>query len=311
MNANHNITANRNYKDRLFRILFADKTNGLELYNALNHSSYTNEDDLEIRTLDDVIWMKMKNDVAYLIRDILALYEHQSTLNPNLPIRGLLYFADMYRGFLKGKHIYSTKLIPLPSPVYIVFYNGDKKVDDEQWLHLFDAFIHGNSQSKMELRVQVLNINYGHNKSLMNRCPTLMQYAILVSKIKTYRKNMIFEDAVLRAIDECIEANVLREFLMTRRAEIMNSLLTEYDEEQVLADIGQEYYEDGLKEGKELGEALGKAESIIELLEELGSVPDSLKAEILQETDLAVLKKWFKLAVKAESVETFKEQTRL
>lgn len=90
---NDNIRVNRNYKDRLFRLLFADKKRGLELYNALNLSGYSKESELEIKTLEDAIWMKMKNDVAYLIRDVLALYEHQSTLNPNLPVRGLLYFA--------------------------------------------------------------------------------------------------------------------------------------------------------------------------------------------------------------------------
>lgn len=312
MNTTDNIGTNRNYKDRLFRLLFADKKNGLELYNALNHTAYDNMEDLEIHTLEDVIWMKMKNDVAYLVRDILTLYEHQSTVNPNLPVRGLLYFSDMFRGILQGKHLYGTKLIMLPTPVYIVFYNGDREIGEVQWLKLSDAFIHGNEQSKMELQVQVLNINYGHNKQLMERCPTLKEYAILVGAIKTYCREMSFEESVKRAIDECIANGVLRDFLMIRRAEVMNSLLTEYDEERVLADIGQERYEDGKSDGIAEGIAIGKtegiAEGILELLNIQGMVPEKLEITIRTETDLKTLKGWLKLAAMTDSVETFQNQ---
>lgn len=253
MNTTDNIGVNREFKDRLFRLLYCDKENALELYNGLNHSHYTNADELEIVTLEDAIWMKMKNDVAYLIRDVLALFEHQSTINSNLPLRGFLYFADMFRGIVKDKNIYGTKLIQLPTPVYVVFYNGDKDIGEKTSLKLSDAFVHGNKQSKMELQVQVLNINYGHNKRLMDDCPTLRHYAILVDKIKTYRKNMELSAAVSKAIDECIEEGVLQDFLKRRRAEVMNSILTEYDEKRVLEDIGQEKYEEGMEIGWTFG----------------------------------------------------------
>lgn len=249
-NTTDNIRINRRYKDRLFRILFTDKKHALELYNALNNSNYTNEDDLEIRTLEDVVWIKMKNDLAFLIHDVLALYEHQSTLNPNMPVRGFLYFADLFRGILKDKNPYGTKLIALPTPVYVVFYNGNEKIGEEKWLKLSDAFICGNEQSKMELQVQVININYGHNKQLMERCPTLCQYAILISKVKSYCEEMVIEEAVKKAVDECIDKGVLAEFLSLRRAEIMDAFLTGCDEEKVLEAIGQERYEDGREDGR-------------------------------------------------------------
>lgn len=304
MNTTDHIGTNKSYKDRLFRLLFAEKKYGLELYNALNHTNYSDVEELEIRTLEDAIWMKMKNDVAYLIRDILSLYEHQSTMNPNLPVRGLLYFADMFRGILHGKHIYGTKLVTLPTPVYVVFYNGDQEIGDEQWLKLSDAFVHGNEQSKMELLVHVLNINDGHNSQLMERCPILKDYAVLIGKVKAYRGELDFGESVKRAVEECIEEGVLREFLMTRRAEVMNSILTEYNEEQVLADIGQERYEDGKAEGR----AEGKAESILELLGEYGNVPEELKGAILSETDPLTLKRWLKLAARADSITMFKDR---
>ena len=302
MNTTDYIGTNKGYKDRLFRLLFTEKNYGLELYNALNHTAYRNTEDLEIKTLEDAIWMKMKNDVAYLIRDILSLYEHQSTMNPNLPVRGLLYFADMFRGLLHGKHIYGTKLVSLPTPVYIVFYNGDQEIGEEKWLKLSDAFIHGNEQSKMELQVQILNINNGHNSQLMERCPVLKEYAVPVGKVKSYRGQMNFEEAVKQAVDECIEEGILREFLMTRRAEVMNSILTEYNEEQVLADIGQERYEEGKAEGK--------AEDILDLLGECGEVPVDLKEIILSEKDPETLKRWLKFAARADSIEAFKKRMR-
>ena len=302
MNTTDYIGTNKGYKDRLFRLLFTEKNYGLDLYNALNHTAYMNTEDLEIKTLEDAIWMKMKNDVAYLIRDILSLYEHQSTMNPNLPVRGLLYFADMFRGLLHGKHIYGTKLVSLPTPVYIVFYNGDQEIGEEKWLKLSDTFIHGNEQSKMELQVQILNINNGHNSRLMERCPVLKEYAVLVGKVKSYRGEMNFEEAVKRAVDECIEEGILREFLMTRRAEVMNSILTEYNEEQVLADIGQERYEEGKAEGK--------AKDILDLLGECGEVPVDLKEIILSEKDPETLKRWLKFAARADSIEAFKKRMR-
>lgn len=300
MNTTDYIGINRGYKDRLFRLLFAERKNALELYNALNGSHYRDENELEIKTLSDVIWMKMKNDVAYLVGDVLTLYEHQSTVNPNLPVRGLLYFADMFRGLLKGKHIYGTKLIKFPTPSYVVFYNGNQEIGEEKWLNLSDAFIHGNEESQMELRARTLNINYGHNQDIMERCPVLCQYAILVSKIKAYHEDLGIEEAVGRAVDECIEEGVLKEFLMRRRAEVMNSILTEYNEEQVLADIGKERYEDG--------KADGMAEAVLELLQGGGDVPKDLKEKIESEKDLAVLKRWLSLAARIESIEDFKNQ---
>ena len=114
---------NRNFKSTLFYKLFAkNKANALSLYNAINNSSYTNEEDLEFTTLEDVIYMKMKDDVSFLFSTSISLYEHQSTYNPNMPLRGFLYFADLYRKMVKGnERIYSKNLVRIPNPKYVVF----------------------------------------------------------------------------------------------------------------------------------------------------------------------------------------------
>ena len=253
MYTNMQLSGKRTYKDRLFRLLFSDKQTLLELYNALNQTHYTDPEDLELTTLDDVLYMKMKNDVSMLISSHLCLYEHQSTLNPNMPLRGLLYFAELYRQIAGSKHLYSTRLISLPTPVYFVFYNGNQEIGEEKVLRLSDAFQHGNEHSKMELEAHMININYGHNRELMEQCRTLRDYSILVSKIKFYGQTMDLTGAIRQAIEECIAEGVLRDFLMKRRSEVVNSLLTEYDEERVLADLSREFYEDGESAGIQKG----------------------------------------------------------
>lgn len=173
---------NRKYKDRLFRLLFSNKKNLLQLYNALTHNNYENPADLQITTLNDVLYMKMKNDVSVLLDDYLNLYEHQSTINPNLPLRGLLYFAELYRQISGNCNIYSARLITLPTPLYFVFYNGNQDIGESMILKLSDSFIHGNEQSGMELMATVLNINYEKNQELMEQCQILREYSIFVDR---------------------------------------------------------------------------------------------------------------------------------
>lgn len=254
----------RIYKDRLFRMLFSEKEKLLELYNALNGTVYTSPDDLEVTTWENVLYMGMKNDVSMMIDQCLNLYEHQSTWNPNMPLRGLFYLAQLYKELVKGKHLYSTRQVKIPTPVYVVFYNGRKDIGEEVDQKLSDAFLHGNKQSGMELKARVLNINYGHNRELMERCNTLREYSIFVGKVKENVKMMELLQAINLAVDECIEEDVLKEFLIERRADVVNALLTEYDEERVLADLSREFFEDGEEKGREEGLKEGLKEGVKE-----------------------------------------------
>ena len=132
---------NRNYKDRLFKLVFEKKEDLLQLYNAINDTDYDNPDDIEVNTLEDVVYMGMKNDISFLITDVLNLYEHQSTFSPNMPLRGLLYFARLYQKIVGNeKKIYSGRLIELPYPQFVVFYNGTAQEPKRMELKLSDAF---------------------------------------------------------------------------------------------------------------------------------------------------------------------------
>lgn len=267
MHMNDTVKPARQYKDQVFRMLFSDKEHLLELYNALNDTHYDNPEELEITTWEEVIYMSMKNDVSMMIDDYLNLYEHQSTWNPNMPLRGLFYFSDLYKHLTRKKNLYSSKLIPLPMPIYYVFYNGDREMEEQEELRLSDAFSKADEQSCLEVKTRVININDGHSKELMEKCQTLAEYSIFVGKVKAYQKEMELKDAIWYAIEECIAAGVLSELLKTRRDDVMNALMTEYDEERVLKELSEEYYEEGLADGIKKGMADGRSAGRIEGIE--------------------------------------------
>ena len=229
------------------------KGNLLSLYNALNDTCYTNLDDLEITTMDNALYMSMKNDVSCIISNNLALFEKQSTWNPNMPLRGFMYFADLYNKYISTGSfgIYRDKLVKLPTPQYYVFYNGDRDMPDKQLLKLSDAFIEPPREGCFEWTATILNINYGHNKKLLSNCKTLSDYGILIKTINDYKqKYNDINAAIENAIDYCIEHDVLKDFLLERKTEAMHTLLTEYDEKKTMEYLRQDAYDDGVTEGE-------------------------------------------------------------
>ena len=242
------VTINRSYKDRLFKIIFEDKKELLSLYNALTGKNYQNPDELEINTIDDVIYMHLKNDMSFILDDWQNLFEQQSTFNPNQPLRGFFYFADLYKVKYFGKKIYSTRLLKIPTPQYIVFYNGTTNMPDKKELRLSDAFQQPTTQPDIEVVAHMLNINYGHNKELMERCRKLKEYAQFIDIIRHYlreNKQWSNEQAISKAIDDCIQNNILRDILQKERLRVMASILSEFDEVGYKEMIQDEAIEDG------------------------------------------------------------------
>ena len=171
----------RQTKDRLFRFLFEkDREALLQLYNALNGTDYKDASRLQIVTIENAVYIVMKNDLAFVITGTLNLYEHQSTYNPNMPVRFLIYLAEEYQMIVEQaeESIYGTKQISLPTPQCIVFFNGDKEMPEEKILRLSDAFENKERQADVELTVRMLNINHGHNKALMEKCRTLEEFDV-------------------------------------------------------------------------------------------------------------------------------------
>lgn len=241
--------ANRKFKDTVFRMLFSDKEALLSLYNAVNNSHYTDSGALEIVTLENAIYMGMKNDLAFILDMNLYLYEHQSTINPNIPLRDLFYIAAEYQKLVDKKSLYSSSLQKIPNPHFIVFYNGSTPIDDCYTSRLSDAFYHATDNPALELIVTTFNVNAGHNTELMSHCQILKEYSIYVAKVRSLAEQMPLDDAVQKAVTECIQENILADFLRKNQAEVIAMSIFEYDEKAVR----QVYYEDGLQAGRKDG----------------------------------------------------------
>lgn len=254
-----NILGNKKYKDSLFCRTFHKKKDLLDLYNALNGTNYTDLDDLEINTLDNALYLTVKNDVSCIIGCTMNLYEHQSTYNPNMPLRGMVYFAQLYNKYVEMRklNLFSSTLQKIPTPQYVVFYNGLKEEPDRQVLKLSEAF--QTEGGCLECEVTMLNINYGRNRALMEKCRRLEEYAIFVEKVRMYAldKKMTLTAAITRAIDECIEEDILSDILTEQRAEVTMYILESFDKEIYERDLKAEAEAEGRAEGHAAGRAEG------------------------------------------------------
>ena len=179
---------NRKYKDSLFRFIFNSKEAALSLYNAINDSDYHETDAIEFYTMNDFLYMGMKNDLSFLLDWNLNMFEHQSSYNPNMPLRGLIYTSAALKKFIEKNRLdmYSSKLLTIPVPRYYVFYNGLKKAADEVILKLTDSMAGTNASkvSSAEFTAHMININAGHSAQIMERCPLLHQYSLFVAALR-------------------------------------------------------------------------------------------------------------------------------
>ena len=251
-------TVNRKYKDTVFRMLFSDRKNLLSLYNAINETSYTDAAQLEIVTLENAIYMGMKNDLAFIIDTNLFLYEHQSTYNPNMPLRDLFYISGEYQKLVDRKSLYSSILLKLPAPNFIVFYNGKRKMPDRWTNCLSESYENQQGEPNLELKVVTININRDCNRKLMEQCRILGEYAQYVEKVR-------------------------------ENAEIIAMSIFEYDKEEEEQKLQATYEKIGEKRGEKQGE-LKKAKSIAISLAQEGEPVERI-ARTLGETEKTI-KEW-------------------
>ena len=226
------ITIQRNHKDTVFHDLFSEKENALSLYNALNGTNYPDTDGLEIVTLSDAIYIQRKNDVSVLFQDQLSLWEHQSTINENMPLRGLIYYAHNIDGILRshGTALYGKNPVKIPAPSYYVFYNGLEKAEPVRDLKLSDAFL--KPAEGYEWTAHMLNINRAENEGLLKKCGVLEGYVMLIRYIQENQSDGdSLQDAVDKAINRCIDENFLKEYLLKKLAEVRLMLITEFNQE--------------------------------------------------------------------------------
>ncbi|MBQ7569808.1 MAG: hypothetical protein IJT22_02650 [Synergistaceae bacterium] len=222
---------NERHKDRVFRFIFGNEENKewtLSLYNALNGSNYDDPDLIQFNTIDNAVYLGMKNDVSFIILNDMNLWEHQASFNPNMPVRFLIYAGQLYDKYMSENDIYryGTRLNKLPKSRCVCFYNGIDDQPEEQILKLSSAF-DGNSEADIEVRVKMLNIN------LMLACEPLYEYAWLVDTVRRYEKEF---NSLVKAFDTVItempENFLIKKFLVAHKAEVEGMFLSEYDEEK-------------------------------------------------------------------------------
>lgn len=247
------LPVNTKFKARIFEMIFHNKPELLDLYNAVNETDYKDPEMLEINTLKNAIYMSMHNDISFIIDCDLSLYEHQSTFTPNMPLRLLFYGSEVLSNLTRNANLYGSKKVQIPAPHYLVFYNGIEKRPEREELKLSDLFYTEEDDPKLELKVTLLNINKGYNEELKKKSKTLRDYVEYTDRVRRYANEMSIEEAVDRAVAECIKEGILTEFLSRNQAEAKKMSIYEYDEEKHMRMEREASFADGKQEGLEEG----------------------------------------------------------
>ncbi len=266
----HQATVNRKYKDSLFFFVFGREENKrylLDLYNALREGEeapIVDVNELELNTIESVIYLGRKNDVSFLIDSEMNLYEHQSTYNPNMPLRGVIYWSALMEKWLEKhgkKRFYRRTLLRIPTPKHIVFYNGVEERPAIEEMRLSNAFI--KPTDGYEWKVVVYNLNAGYNDTLLQKCQPLHEYAEFNENVqKNVASGMFLKDAVDAAFEVAEHGECLGSFFRQHRAEVTNMILETFDEKEYIDMVREEGREDGLREGRESGIKEGHASGL-------------------------------------------------
>ena len=255
---------NIQYKDAVFRSYFKDKHRVLSLYRAVSGDNSLTEDDIELNDLAEALVNGKRNDVSFVSGNkLIVLIEHQSTINYNMPLRFLSYLSKFYNKLTSAKATYNKERIPLPSPQFYVFYNGRESTEEISEMKLEDAFSDPNPVIK--LKVKAFDIRYDRNSRLLHDCQEMMYYSIFVSKVEEYKTpEVTAEQAVLKAVNYCIEHDIMKEFMEEHRQEVVNMFTEEWNLEEAKRVAAEEAANKAAKEARNES----KIEAIIEMLKD-------------------------------------------
>lgn len=294
---------NSSYKNSVFVDLFFEdytaESNDISLYNALHEETLPSSTKINKFRISDILYMNFRNDISFGVENqIIVFGEHQSTINYNMPLRSTMYIGRAYEELVPTRDRYRKNIVRIPAPEFYTFYNGTEVFEKERTLKLSDAYMVQGNPPMLELYVKIININPDKGHDILNKCQILREYGTFVDTVRKF-KELHEPEAIQYAIEECIEKGVLEEYLKRKGSQVNNMLVAEYDYE---LDI-----EVQREEASEKGKAEGKAEDIIELLEEKGFVPDDIRQKISREINLGELRRWFKAAARAKSIDDFIE----
>ena len=237
-------------------MLLEDRARALDVYNAMAGTAYTDPEIIEIHTLESGVSLTVHNDASFVVSmdSVLNIYEHQSTYNPNMPLRELIYFVTIIKKLVENKYLRSHKLVKIPTPKFAVFYNGDKTRPEREVLKLSDAYENQSDEPQLELMCTVYNINPGNNEDLKKRSQTLREYMIFVGYVnenlaKAKKGEKDYETAIRDAVNRCIAEDILKEFLLERREDVQKSMMFDLTYEKQMENAKREWHNDGVEEG--------------------------------------------------------------
>lgn len=274
--------SNRQVKSSAFTVLFGDSKNAAQLFTALDGREVSPED-IHFTTLEGVLFVARKNDMAFTVNNrVLIISEHQSTLNENMPLRSIIYYGRTIEKLIEKRSLYRTRLLPVPTPEFFVFYNGNSPFPSEKILKLSDAYLEKDDSPMLELTVKVININLPQNHSILKKCRPLYEYSWFIQKIKDYLKlGLERDEAIIHAVKDCEREGILADFVQEHGSEVLNMLFTEFNMDDAL----EVRYEEGFEDGEEKGEFLKLIKQVCRKLEK-GKSPETIAEELDEETEI-------------------------
>ena len=283
---------NPKYKDRLFKFIFGENTEQskrwrLQLYNALNGTNITDPDELQINTIENIVYISMRNDISFLVDTEMNLLEEQSSYNPNMPLRGYIYFSVLYQKYLaeNKKNLISSNRVMIPTPKFYVFYHGGPR-QPEQWkMKLTESFLSKDESGDFQWTATIINLNPSHNHTLNKSCVPLYHYVKFVSIITANKKaGMDKKAAIEKAVDDAIKQNLLEGFFKIHRAEVIGMCLAEVDEEEAK----RIWHEDGFTEGEKKGRNEKAVEDAVKIVKKYNATPEDAAKDVGAPLDLVL-----------------------
>lgn len=248
---NNQSISNREYKASVFTAYYSQPENAADLYRALSGNPSVMPEDISFKTLEGVLFMARKNDLAFTAQNkVLVIGEHQSTLNLNMPLRSAIYYGRTIERMIPPKAIYKTNPIPLPTPEFYVFYNGTNEQPPERILKLSDSYLEKTDSPMLELMVKMININPSTNHPLLKKCHTIYEYATFIQCIRDYMNLGNHRTAAIaKAIKDCLNNGIMVDFIHEHGSEVMNMLFTEFNIDDALEVRGEERFAEGMAQG--------------------------------------------------------------
>ena len=255
------VEINRKYKDSVFRMLFNEKDKLIELYNAIFDTDYTEDDRVDITTIEDVIFKTMKNDISFIMDGkFVLLIEHQSSINNNMCLRDLLYADELIRRMIDPKDLYKEAPVKIPNPKFVVLYNGERYMPPFDEKELSDNFLKEEPEYSLQLKLDVYNINIDAGSELLEKSPTLKQYSMFVERVRKYskEKETLTERDMVEIMESCIKDGILPEFLSKYGREAVGMMFRELTQEEAREMSRQDGYDLGIEQGRSEGFAEGE-----------------------------------------------------